>query len=317
MEPEHRYARLQSFQPCTWACMYSCVHMYTCVYTRVHMCPCRVYTRVHMCPCHVCTHCICAPVMCVLMCTCARHVYTRVHMCPCHVCTHVHICPCHVCTCVHMCPCHVCARCTCAPVMCVHVPVMCILMCPCVPVMYVIVCTCVPVVCILVFTCVPVMCVLIAHVPLSCVYSCAHVSLPRGALTFMCTHFPSSPILNSGWWWHQPRGPQPNTQTSLVSPFFPSSPSRSLTMVSQCLNISQSHLLPVLPHPHPSQRAVPTPPTLHTVATRMTFPSHKFYLTSTPLKTLPGSLIKQDIKLLLLLLLLLSRFSRVRLCATP
>ena len=150
----------------------------------------------------------------------------------------------------------------------------------------------------------------------SCVYSCAHVSLPRGALTFMCTHFPSSPILNSGWWRHQPRGPQPNTQTSLMSPFFPSSPSRSLTMVSQCLNISQSHLLPVLPHPHPSQRAVPTPPTLHTVATRMTFPSRKFYLTRTPLKTLPGSLIKQDVKLLLLLLLL-SRFSRVRLCATP
>ena len=191
----------------------------------------------------------------------------------------------------------------------------------------ILVCTCVPVVCILMCTCVPVMCVLIAHVPLSCVYSCthvslscvyscAHVSLPRGALTFMCTHFPSSPILNSGWWRHQPRGPQPNTQTSLMSPFFPSSPSRSLTMVSQCLNISQSHLLPVLPHPHPSQRAVPTPPTLHTVATRMTFPSRKFYLTRTPLKTLPGSLIKQDVKLLLLLLLL-SRFSRVRLCATP
>ena len=148
MEPEHRYAHLQSFQPCTWACMYSRVHMYTCVYTRVHMCPCRVYTCVHMCPCHVCT---------------------RVHM-----------------------------------------------------------------------------------------------SLPRGALTCMCTHFPSSPILNSGWWWHQPRVPQPNTQTSLVSPFFPSSPSRSLTMVSQCLNISQSHLLPVLPHPHPSSVQSP----LHSPSTQ-------------------------------------------------
>ena len=49
----------------------------------------------------------------------------------------------------------------------------------------------------------------------------------------------------------------------------------------------------------------------------MTFPSRKFYLTRTPLKTLPGSLTKQDVKLLLLLLLLLSRFSRVRLCVTP
>ena len=46
----------------------------------------------------------------------------------------------------------------------------------------------------------------------------------------------------------------------------------------------------------------------------MTFPSRKFYLTCTPLKTLPGSLTKQDVKLLLLLL---SRFSCVRLCATP
>ena len=180
MEPEHRYAHLQSFQPCTWACMYSRVHMYTCVYTRVHMCPCRVYTCVHMCPCHVCTHCTCAPVMCVLVCTCAHHVYTHVPMCPCHVCTRV------------------------------------------------------------------------------------HMSLPRGALTCMCTHFPSSPILNSGWWWHQPRVPQPNTQTSLVSPFFPSSPSRSLTMVSQCLNISQSHLLPVLPHPHPSSVQSP----LHSPSTQ-------------------------------------------------
>lgn len=61
-----------------------------------------------------------------------------------------------------------------------------------------------------------------AHMSQSCMYSCAHVSLPRWALMCMCTHFPPSPVLNSGWWQHQPHGLQPNTQTSLVSPFFPS-----------------------------------------------------------------------------------------------
>lgn len=116
-----------------------------------------------------------------------------------------------------------------------------------------------------------------------CAY--AHISLPLLSLTQAggsISHTVSSQIPRHHSW-------------VLSSPL---SPSHSLTTVGQCLNISQSHLLPVLPHPDSSQRAVPPPPTLHTVATRITFPSHKFDLTRAPLKTLPGSLTKQDAKLL-------------------
>lgn len=94
---------------------------------------------------------------------------------------------------------------------------------------------------------------------------------------------------------HAVPGQTPRHHSRVLS--FPLSPSHPLPIVSQFLNISQTHLLPVLPHPHPSWLAVLPPPTLHTVATRMTFPSHKFDLTPAPLKSIPGSLAKQDVKL--------------------
>lgn len=80
-----------------------------------------------------------------------------------------------------------------------------------------------------------------------------------GMPVFMCTHIPDKVCIHvqlhalpclvvptpppPGWWWHQLCCPHPNTQASLQSPFFFSLlPSHPITMDSQFMNISQTHL---------------------------------------------------------------------------
>lgn len=109
-------------------------------------------------------------------------------------------------------------------------------------------------------------------------------SLHGGAPAGTCMHFPPnlSPPHSGGGTSHA--DPQPHTPALLQSPFpLPLPSSHPITMGSQSLSISQTHLLPSLAPtpprtkvsaaPRPPARC-PPPPALHTAAIRATFPSH-------------------------------------------